>query len=129
MRVTKVIREYVEREIKIKFNEKIAEVRREYDEKIKEFERRLNELCDETEIKAYEIARSMGLDYRPTARHSSVSISSSYFENTEQRNAVYEKVNTLRDRERKAVEDILLNLELGETTKSELKGAIDAVEV
>ena len=128
MRVTKVIREYVEREIRNKFDKKIEDARREYDEEKKELSRRLEELVNETEEKAYGIAKAMGFDYNYVGRRS-VNISPSSFRNKEKDDAVYGVIDELRQKERRAIEDILLSLELGETTKSELKDAIDAVEV
>lgn len=128
MRVTKVIREYVEREIRNKFDRKIKDARREYDEEKKELSRRLEELAIETEEKACGIAKAMGFDYDYAGRRS-ISFNPSSFRNKEKDDAVYEAINELRQKERRAIEDILLSLELGETTKSELKDAIDAVEV
>ena len=63
MRVTKVIREYVEREVGAKFNPLIQEIDKEYSAERAELERRLNELKEETEAKAIEIAASLGFTY------------------------------------------------------------------
>jgi hypothetical protein len=128
MRVTKVIREYVEREVGAKFNPLIREVNKEYDAERAELERRLNELKEETEARAIEIASSLGFAYTPW--HSdAVRISTNYFSNREKEEANLKLRRELESRRDKTIEDLLLNLELGETTKAELKDAIEAVTV
>lgn len=128
MRVTKVIREYVEREIRAKFQPQLDEIGREYKAERDVLNERLKELEEETEVRAREIAESLGFSLN--SWHSGVvSIRSGYFENREKSDRdmrLRAEVETKRD---EAIENILLNLELGETTKAELKGAIEAVEV
>ncbi len=133
MRVTKVIREYVEREVSAKFDPKIAEVGKDYSREKEELERRLKVLCEETEHKALEIAKSMGFDYIVSRygghRSGAVSITPHAFENEAKGAANAAACAALTSQKAKAIETILLNLELGETTKAELKSAIDAVKV
>lgn len=100
--------------------------------KKEELGRRLTVLCKETEHKALEIARSMGFDYiasRYSNRSGAVSITPYAFENEAKKAAYAAAYAALTSQKAKAIETILLNLELGETTKAELKSAIDAVRV
>ena len=129
MRVTKVIREYVEREVGAKFNPLIQEINKEYDAERAELERRLNELKEETEAKATEIAASLGFAYASAWHSDAVRIYPNYFSNKEKEEAGSKLRRELESRRDKTIEDLLLNLELGETTKAELKDAIEAVTV
>ena len=52
-----------------------------------------------------------------------------YFSNKEKEEAGSKLRRELESRRDKTIEDLLLNLELGETTKAELKDAIEAVTV
>lgn len=127
MRVTKVIREYVEREIGAKFNPLIDDVGKEYKEEKAELERRLKDLEERTKEEAIRIGEELGF----TARYKSdvVSIRTGWFENEAKSLGVMRRRAELREKRDDAIEEILLNLELGETTRAELKGAIEAVTV
>lgn len=132
MRVTRVIREYVEREVNAKFDPKVREIAAEYEREKEELAHRLEALCAETEEKALEIAKSLGFDYVHTrwgSSSKSVSVSPYAFSNEEKSEAVIAAQNNLANQRRTAIENILLSLELGETTKAELKNVIDSVEI
>ena len=130
MRVTKVIREYVEREVSAKFDPKLSVIGDAYKAEREELERKLNELREETEERAFEIAKSLGFEYsRPYCSRNVVSISSYSFENREKSDAISAEKRALEKQKRDAIDNLLLNLELGETTKSELRSAIDSIEV
>lgn len=132
MRVTKVIKEYVQSEMDAKFNPKIDAIGADYKREKEELDKRLDELREETERKAHEIAKSLGFDYRPTwsgRQRCCVSINSGDFENKAKDDAISAACSKLYDQKRRAVQSILLNLELGATTKAELGDAIAAVEI
>ena len=131
MRVTKVIKDYVEREINAKFDKKLNEIGKDYRAAQEELDRRLSELCERTEAEAAEIAKSLGFDYskRRYGSQRAVSISAYGFENEEKRKEIDEQRRALDAQCKNAIESILLSLELGETTKAELKSAIDSVTV
>lgn len=128
MRVTKVIRDYVEREIGAKFQPMLDNVGKEYQEEFDNLTQRLKELEEETEVRAQEIARSLGFSMG-RYRSGCVSINFYTFENHEKSDRVRDERLAIERKRDEAIENILLNLELGETTKAELKGAIEAVEV
>ena len=88
----------------------------------------MKELRDETYAKAIEIAAELGFSEN-TYYRDAVSIYAGHFENKEKADAINRRRRELENKRTKAIENILLNLELGETTKAELKDAIESVEV
>ena len=128
MRVTKVIREYVEREIGAKFQPQLDEIGKDYQADRDILDSRLKELQAEMESRAEEIAESMGFTFRH-GWGDAVCIRSNYSENDEKCKEINQRRRELTEKRDKAIENILLNLELGETTKTELRDAIEAVEV
>ena len=131
MRVTKVIREYVEREICAKFDPEIDKIGAEYQKQRDELDAKLEGIMGKAEAEAYEIAKSMGFDYTKSGwgRRGCIELYTNRFEKRDQCAADGEARRALEKRKREAIDSVLLGLELGETTKSELKSAIDAVSV
>ena len=126
MRVTKVIKEYVEREVYAKFQPKLDAIGKEYKEEQDELNRRLSELRSEAEARACEIAASLGFERR------SGCYDKMHWANY-QKKSVVEAIDTERKeltaRRQEAIDNILIGLEIGETSKDELKDALDSVVV
>lgn len=126
MRVTKVIKEYVEREVFAKFQPRLAAIGKEYRKEQDELDRRLSELRSETEARAREIAASLGFE-----------LNNGCFDKTRAtsywKKSVVEAINAERNevtaRRQEAIDNILINLEIGATNKAELKDALDSVVV
>lgn len=131
MRVTKVIREYVVREICAKFDQEIDKIGIEYRKQRDELDAKLKGVREKAEAEAYEIAKSMGFDYTESiwGRQNCIELYTYRFDKRDQCAADDEARRALEKRRQEAIDSVLLGLELGETTKSELKSAIDAVSV
>ena len=134
MRVTKAIKEYIVREVEAKLaraNEAVDESEREYLDNRKEFTSRKEELTKKFLDELNEIASEYGLDriemkgYYPTV----VSLNLFPYRNKEIEQSMWERKNANKANSDKAIEDIIISLELGESKKDEIRALIDAVSV
>ena len=127
MRVTKVIREYIESQINEKFSPAIQQANNRYDELTKPAMDEVKEILDEANERAKRVLIDGGFNVND---HKSVfSIAMYGIKNEEadiERNL---KISELRSKKSNAINDIILRLELGEATKNELKDLIAAVTV
>ena len=126
MRVTKTIREYVEKELDAKF-------KASYDA-LNEIK---NPIVQETLDAAEAIRKKASDDIKAMVTEAGVDASSVYVSlsglynvrDRETEARVNEMRRDLDQKKSKAVADILIALELGEATKDELRGLIEKVEV
>lgn len=127
MRVTKLIREYVEREVSAKFDPKFQalteDFRREQDEMVKLLNERISAFREEC-IKTLTDA---GFDPPKDRLVYDVSYYDIHKESAEKE--IQKKRNELQSKKQEAIDSILIGLEIGEATKDDLKGLIAAVEV
>lgn len=129
MRVTKAIREYVEEEITKKYQAKRDAIGQEYETERKLVDEKLDEILSEANAKAEEYLQSVrfvSMNYRthcnPFGRSGRICQPE-----TEDINA---KERSLLDAKRNAkIKQVLFDLELGETTKAELKEVLDSITI
>lgn len=129
MRVTKAIREYVEEQIKAKYDVKRNEVGKEYEAERKLVLDEIEKILDEANEKALEYLHSVGYESRswhekcpPFQINGRITK-----EDVEQ-----ELNNERAEWNRKCAEKIrqvLFDLEMGETAKAELKDVLDNIVV
>lgn len=133
MRVTKLIREYVEDSVHKKFQPKRDELWVEYNAKIQTVSDAIDEVVNEANEKAIAIAREAGIEPESNRYSHSDKINlvfrSGYIGDREAEQELRNKERELRDRERDTVSSILLRLELGQTDKAELEDVLAAIEV
>lgn len=119
MRVTKLIREYVEETVNGIYEPLIKNCDGDYYEKKKEVEEILEKLADEFDAAAKKIIKENGFSIDSwDDREKTIITYTCNFGNKEYR-PILEKRRKLRDEKKQKVQDILVNLELG-GTKAEL---------
>lgn len=119
MRVTKLIREYVEETINGIYEPLIKNCDGDYYEKKKEVEKILEKLADEFDVTAKKIIKENGFSIDSwDDREKTIITYTCNFSNKEYM-PILEKRRKLRDEKKQKVQDILVNLELG-GTKAEL---------
>ena len=124
MRVTNFIREYVTEKVYEKFDPAIRAVNESFRTRQDEFFERYEKLVDEFNERASAIAVEVGLaDEGSDRKYVRSSHCPVHWDVVEQK-----KQDLFRRRD-DAIRDILLSLELGETSKDMLKDAIDAISV
>ena len=117
MRVTKLIREYVEKSVKAIYEPKIEAVGEEYQTRKKALEEQLETFVKQADVSARKIIADAGFEIRYNRdcfvqSYGSVCIKKLEDENNAKRNALHAEM-------REKINDILLNLELG-ATRAEL---------
>lgn len=131
MRVTKVIRDYVEREVSAKFDAQLKDLGKDYSEQRQKFSDEADELKTRWGEELNSLAATYGLSL--TTSHFGfrcpVCVDTSVYRDDEKDKEIQKTRRELEARRRDAIEEILLNLELGETTKADLRSAIDSLEV
>ena len=126
MRVTKTIREYVEKELDAKFKASYDALNEIKNPVIKE----TFDAAEEIRKKAQDDIRVIVADAGFDANSVYISLSGMYnVRDRETEDRVHEMRRDLDAKKSKAVADILIALELGEATKDELRGLIEKVEV
>lgn len=131
MRVTKVIRDYVEREVSAKFDAQLKDLGKDYNEQLQRFSDEADELKTRWIEELNSLAATYGLSLT-TSRWglgSPIRVDPNVYRNAEKDGEIQKTRPELEARRRDAIEEILLNLELGETTKADLRSAIDSLEV
>lgn len=119
MRVTKLIREYVEETVNGIYEPLIKNCDGDYYEKKKEVEKILEKLADEFDAAAKKIIKENGFSIDLwDDREKTIITYTCNFGNKEY-GPILEKRRKLRDEKKQKVQDILVNLELG-GTKAEL---------
>lgn len=117
MRVTKLIREYVEKSVKAVYEPKIEAVGVEYQERKKALNKQLDDLVEQADASAKKMIEDAGFELRYNRNcfiqsYGDVCIKKLEDENGAKRNALHAEM-------REKINDILLNLELG-ATRAEL---------
>lgn len=129
MRVTKAIREYVEEEIRRKYDAKKLEVGKEYRQEQETVKGKLQEFLDEANEKAEEYLKSVRFEafsYRYPA-------TTFNWNGTPRRQEIEDIINEERrllDAKCNAkIKQVLFDLEMGDTAKAELKEILDNIVV
>lgn len=127
MRVTKLIREYVEETINGIYEPLIKNCDGDYYEKKKEVEKILEKLADEFDVAAKKIIKENGFSIDSwDDREKTIITYTCNFGNKEYM-PILEKRRKLRDEKKQKVQDILVNLELG-GTKAELDEMLQKIK-
>ena len=125
MRVTGVIKDYITREVTKKYQEKLDSIPNDYQEDYNKMISEIEALVDETNIKARQIAEKYGMleekNYNIIDYHTY-----RLGDNTrsDKRYALERELKKERDDK---IAQIILDLELGETTKKELNDVLASV--
>lgn len=126
MRVTKTIREYVEKELDAKFKASYDALREIQNPVVKE----TSDAAEAIRKKASDDIRALVSDAGFDASSVYVSVGGMYnVRDRETENRVNDMRRELDQKKSKAVADILIALELGEETKNELRDLIEKVTV
>lgn len=117
MRVTKLIREYVEKSVKAVYEPKIKAIGVEYQVRKKILNKQLDDLMEQADASARKMIADAGFEIRYGCNYfirdyGEVYIKELEDENNAKRSALYAEM-------REKIDDILLNLELG-ATRAEL---------
>lgn len=119
MRVTKIIREYVEETVNGIYDPIIGNCSNDYSEKKNEVEEILEKMVNELDTAAKKVIKEYGftIDSWCGKEQHIVGYTSNF--GRKEYESVADKRNELRDEKRRKIQDILVNLELG-GTKAEL---------
>lgn len=119
MRVTKIIREYVEEAVNGIYNPLIKNCDGDYYEKKKEVEKILNKMADEFDVAAKKVIKENGFSIDSWDDREKTIITYTCNFGGKEYMPILEKRRKLRDEKTRKIQDILVNLELG-GTKAEL---------
>lgn len=126
MRVTTIIKDYITREVGKKYLEKLNSIPNDYQEDYDKMVDELSAFTEECNEKAKNIARKYGMlereDYRIIDYHTY------HLGNEERRNERKQLEAELQTAKKDKIAQIILDLELGETTKKELAEVLSKVE-
>ena len=118
MRVTGVIKDYITREVNKKYQEKLDSIPNDYQEDYDKMISEIKALVDETNIKARQIAEKYGM--LKEKNYKIIDYNSYRLGDSERSDKRYALVNELKKERDDKIAQIILDLELGETTKKEL---------
>ena len=119
MRVTKIIREYVEETVNGIYDPIIGNCSKDYSEKKNEVEDILEKMVDEFNVAAKKVIKEHGFTIDSWNGEEKHIIGYTCNFGREEYKSITDKRNELRDEKRRKIQDILVNLELG-GTKAEL---------
>lgn len=122
MRVTGVIKDYITREVTKKYQEKLDSITNDYQEDYDKMISEIEALVDETNIKAKQIAEKYGMLQKKNDKL--IDYRSYNLGNDERSNKRYALTKELRRERNDKIAQIILDLELGETTKKELNDVL-----
>lgn len=117
MRVTKLIREYVEKSVNAVYEPKIKAIGVEYQVRKKILNKQLNDLIEQADASAIKMIEDAGFELRYNRNCFIQSCGDVFIKELEDENGA--KRNALYAEMREKIDDILLNLELG-ATRAEL---------
>ena len=119
MRVTKIIREYVEETINGIYDPIIENCAKDYSEKKNEVEEILEKMVNEFDTAAKKVIKEHGFTINSWNGEKRQIINYACYFGNKEYELIADKRNELRDEKRRKIQDILVNLELG-GTKAEL---------
>ena len=118
MRVTKIIREYIESEVNKKYKEKLNSIPNEYQEDYNKMIKEIEKEVEKCSVKVKEIAKKY--DMLKKEANDIVSYSTYYLGNYDRWNDRQNLERKLKQERDDKVAEIILSLELGDTNKKEL---------
>lgn len=127
MRVTKIIREYVEEAINGIYNPLVKNCDGDYYEKKKEVEEILNKMANEFDVAAKKVIKENGFSIDSWDDKEKTIITYTCNFGGKEYAPILEKRRKLRNEKARKIQDILVNLELG-GTKAELDEMLRALK-
>ena len=122
MRVTGVIKDYITREVNKKYQEKLDSTPNDYQEDYDNMISEIEALVDETNVKARQIAEKYGM--LKEKNYDIIDYHTYRLGDSERRDKRYALVRELKKERDDKIAQIILDLELGETTKKELNDVL-----
>lgn len=122
MRVTGVIKDYITREVNKKYQEKLDSIPNDYQEDYDKMIDEIEALVDETNVKARQIAEKYGM--LKEKNYNIIDYHTYRLGDSERSDKRYALVNELKKERDDKIAQIILDLELGETTKKELNDVL-----
>ena len=122
MRVTGVIKDYITREVNKKYQEKLDSIPNDYQEDYDKMISEIEALVDETNIKARQIAEKYGM--LKEKNYKIIDYSTYRLGDDTRSDKRYALVRELKQKRDDKIAQIILDLELGETTKKELNDVL-----
>lgn len=119
MRVTKIIKEYVEETVNGIYDPIIQNCSKEYSEKRNEVEEILEKMVNEFDVAAKKVIKEHGFTIDSWYGREEHIVGHTCNFGKKEYESIANKRNELRDEKRRKIQDILVNLELG-GTKAEL---------
>ena len=129
MRVTRAIREYVEDEIRKKYDDAEQEIGKEYEaEKAKVLDM-LTKIMDKAQGEALEYLKLVGFEFKPCYRSEHLFSLSGSVGKQDIEDEIYRQKNIIRSKRYDKTKQVLFDLEMGETGKAQLKEVLDNITV
>ena len=122
MRVTGVIKDYITREVTKKYREKLDSIPNDYQEDYDKMIDEIQALVDETNVKARQIAEKYGM--LKEKNYKIIDYSTYRLGDNTRSDKRYALERELRKERDDKIAQIILDLELGETTKKELNDVL-----
>ena len=122
MRVTGVIKDYITREVNKKYQEKLDSIPNDYQEDYDMMISEIEALVNETNIKARQIAEKYGM--LEEKNYKIIDYNTYCLGDSERSDKRYALVKELKKERDDKIAQIILDLELGETTKKELNDVL-----
>lgn len=122
MRVTGVIKDYITREVTKKYQEKLDSIPNDYQEDYDKMIDEIQALVDETNVKARQIAEKYGM--LKEKNYDIIDYHTYRLGDSERSDKRYALVSELKKERDDKIAQIILDLELGETTKKELNDVL-----
>ena len=122
MRVTGVIKDYITREVNKKYQEKLDSIPNDYQEDYDKMIDEIQALVDETNVKARQIAEKYGM--LKEKNYDIIDYHTYRLGDSERSDKRYALVSELKKERDDKIAQIILDLELGETTKKELNDVL-----
>ena len=125
MRVTGVIKDYITREVNKKYQEKLDSIPNDYQEDYDKMIGEIEALVDETNVKARQIAEKYGM--LEEKNYNIIDYHTYRLGDDTRRSKRYALEKELKKERDDKIAQIILDLELGETTKKELNDVLSNV--
>ena len=122
MRVTGVIKDYITREVNKKYQEKLDSIPNDYQEDYDMMISEIETLVDETNVKARQIAEKYGM--LEEKNYNIIDYHTYRLGDDTRRSKRYALEKELQKERADKIAQIILDLELGETTKKELNDVL-----
>lgn len=129
MRVTRAIREFVEEEIRKKYDAAAAEIGKDYEAEKQKVMDVVTKIMHKAEGEALEYLKLVGFEPSHYYRSDHLFNISGSVTKKGVEDKLFKERQELRNKCEKKIKQVLFDLEMGETEKAELKEVLDAITV